>query len=259
MRVENSFIPIRGIGETTERRLWRQGITEWDVFEPTVLGPKTGDRAQAYINNARDRLAMGDAPFFAKTFPDRCHWRLYETFRSTACFLDIETTGLDKCTHEVTVVTTHLDGNTTTLVKDANLTRDRLLGELNSASLLVTFNGKRFDVPFLESAFDLSIDLPHLDLLYPCRRIGLTGGLKTIEGILDIDRDKDDLSGRDAVRLWHAHERGEDGALETLVEYNQDDTVNLQSVADTVIDRLHREIFTEVVGNRQTQLHHQDW
>jgi len=76
--------------------------------------------------------------------------------------------------------------------------------------------------------------------MYSCRRIDLTGGLKSIEKQIGIDRDRPDLSGRDAVRLWYQYERdGDDDALDTLVSYNRDDTENLQNLADVVARRLH--------------------
>lgn len=255
MRVENSFIPVHGVGQTTERRLWRQGITHWDAFDASILGPQTGQRVATYIDEATDRLAAGDASFFAETFPNDEHWRLYETFKEDACFLDIETTGLDQDRHEVTVVSAHLDGETTTLVRGDDLERGRLRDVFTDANLVVTFNGKRFDIPFLEQAFDLQVELPHLDLMYPCRRIGLSGGLKPIERELGIDRGEDDISGRDAVRLWHAYDRrGDTDALETLIEYNRDDTVNLEQLADIVADRLHDAVFESALDARQTRL-----
>ncbi len=52
-----------------------------------------------------------------------------------------------------------------------------------------------------------------------------------------------DLSGQDAVRLWHEYERGDDAALETLVEYNRADTENMKPLMETVADRLHRQVF----------------
>ena len=104
--------------------------------------------------------------------------------------------------------------------------------------MLGTFNGARFDVPFLETSFDLTIDTPHIDLMYPCRRLGLTGGLKQVERGVGIDRDRPDLSGEDAVRLWREYERGDERALETLVSYNRDDTANLQTLIELVTNRL---------------------
>jgi len=243
MRIENSFIPVDGVGEQTERTLWESGATRWAAFDESLVGARRGERIREFIDTAGDRLDDGDAAFFRRTFPDGAHWRCYENFRETACFLDIETTGLDQHRDDVTVVGLHSPGETTVLVDGRDLTADRLQRRLDEAKLLVTFNGKRFDVPFLESAFGVDVDVPHVDLLYPCRRLDLTGGLKAIESEVGIDRDRPDLSGRDAVRLWHEYERGDDDALETLVSYNRDDTENLRVLADHVTDRLDRAVF----------------
>jgi len=102
-------------------------------------------------------------------------------------------------------------------------------------------------VPFLETSFDLSLEYPHLDLMYPCRQLGLTGGLKVIEREIGVERDRPDISREDAVRLWREYERGDEGALETLVSYNREDTVNLRTLSDTVADRLHADTFEPVV------------
>jgi uncharacterized protein YprB with RNaseH-like and TPR domain len=243
MRVENSFIPVEGVGEQTERSLWREGVTTWSDFDGTVPGPASADHVEEFIRTAEQRLDAGDSRFFARAFPSGCQWRLYENFRDDACFLDIETTGLSQHTDDVTVVTCHRNGETRTYVQGRDLSADRLAGELSDASLLITFNGKRFDVPFLETSFGLDVDLPHLDLMYPCRRLDLTGGLKQIERDVGIDRDRPDISGKDAVRLWREYERGDEDALETLVSYNRDDTVNLERLTELVTDRLHANVF----------------
>jgi len=250
VRIENSFIPVRGVGEATERRLWEEGVTHWDAFEPDVVGPTLADRIEAFVDDARDALAAGDAGFFDAALPSGECWRLYENFREEAAFFDIETTGLSSERHEVTTVSVHRDGVTRTLVADPDpvvgepLTRTALADALD-APLLVTFNGKRFDVPFLESSFGLAVDAPHVDLLYPCRRLDLTGGLKAVEGEVDIDRDDPDLSGEDAVRLWRAYRGGDEAALETLVRYNRDDAANLRTLTEVVAGRLHDRVFAD--------------
>ncbi|MDQ2048950.1 ribonuclease H-like domain-containing protein [Natronolimnohabitans sp. A-GB9] len=245
MRIENSFIPVRGVGETTERRLWRQGITHWEEFNRTtsVVGDTVADRIESFIEEGWTHLERGDVSVFTEALPASSRWRCYENVSEETCFLDIETTGLDASTNDVTTVSVHRGGETKTFVKGRDLTARRLERELADSSLLVTFNGQRFDVPFLETCYDLEVTTPHVDLMYPCKQLGLDGGLKAIERELGIDRDMPDLSGRDAVRLWHEYENGDDGALETLVEYNRADTRNMEPLMEIVADRLHETVF----------------
>lgn len=249
MRLENSFIGVRGVGEKTERRLWENGVTHWDEFDPAAVGPTTADRIEAFIDRARIALDEDNVRFFEDALPSGEHWRLYGNFKRDATFFDIETTGLSKNYNDVTTVSVHRDGTTTTLVRGDDLTRDRLAAQFADASLLVTFNGAQFDVPFLETSFDLSLDVPHIDLMYPCKRLGLSGGLKPIEQEVGIDRDRPDLSGRDAVRLWREYEQGDDDALKTLVRYNREDTVNLRRLMDHVTDRLDEDVFRSACGD----------
>jgi uncharacterized protein YprB with RNaseH-like and TPR domain len=245
VRVQNSFIGADGVGEATERTLWEHGVTHWDDFDASVpgVGDTRAERIRTFIDRGRDAVAAGDAGFFGTAFPDDSLWRLHGTFDESACYLDIETTGLDHHADRVTTVSLHRDGETTTLVRGRDLTADALRAELADATHLVTFNGRCFDVPFLEASLDVSLSLPHVDLMYPCRRLGLTGGLKAVEREVGIERDRPDLSGRDAVRLWREYERGDEAALDTLVSYNRADTVNLATLMDRVAADLHAEVF----------------
>jgi uncharacterized protein YprB with RNaseH-like and TPR domain len=238
VRLENSFIGVRGVGEKRERKLWRNGVTHWDEFDAGVVGETTAGRIESFLADARERLDDGDSRFFGRAFPSNERWRLYENFRDETVFFDIETTGLDQYQDDVTTVSFHVDGDTTTLVRGQDLTAERVREQFASASLVASFNGKRFDVPFLEAELGVSPDVPHLDLMYPCRRLDLDGGLKRIEREIGLDRDEPDISGRDAVRLWHEYERGSESSLETLVSYNRDDARNLRALADAVVDRL---------------------
>ena len=242
MRIENSFVPARGVGERRERSVWESGILTWEGFDPdrAPLGPKTGERVESFVVEALEHLDDGDTRYFGDRFPSGETWRFYENFRDDAAFFDIETTGLDSARNDVTTVSITRGGETTTLIRGEDLTTAALEDQFRDAPLVVSFNGKQFDVPFLEDNFGISIDAPHLDLMYPCRRVDLTGGLKSIEKAVGIDRDRPDLSGRDAVRLWHRYARdGDDDALDTLVSYNRDDTENLRNLADVVANRLH--------------------
>lgn len=253
MYIENSFLHVPGVGETTERRLWEQGITHWDEFDGSeaTVGPTLADRIEAALEEGRRHLEAGDVTPFAEALPASSSWRFYENVRDDVCYLDIETTGLDATRHDVTTVSVHRGGETRTYVNGRDLTVDRLSAEFEDAAALVTFNGQRFDVPFLETAFDVEVALPHIDLMYPCRKLDLTGGLKRIETDLGIGRDQPDIDGREAVRLWHQYERGDDDALDRLIRYNQADTANLEPLMETVATRLHERVFERVCADAE--------
>ncbi|MFC7072041.1 ribonuclease H-like domain-containing protein [Halovenus rubra] len=247
MYVENCFLGAKSIGRTIEQRLWEQGITHWEGFEPACegIGPTRAERIESFIEAGERALDNGRPEFFAQRFPSDCRWRLYESFREQACFFDIETTGLDHRTSVVTTVTLHQNGETKTLVRGDNLTSENLQAAFEAAGLLVTFNGARFDIPFLESSFDCSLDHPHIDLMPTARKVGLSGGLSEVEQELGISRELPDVDGREAVRLWHEHERGVDGALERLIDYNQEDTVNMVPVLESIVEELDNQLFPD--------------
>jgi len=243
-------VPVRGVGEKTEKRLWRDGVTNWNCFEDRggdVLSGRRYDRVLSYIGKAREALDAGDASFFGETFPDSETWRMYRNFEERACFFDIETTGLSAERNVVTTASFHVDGETTTLVRGDDLTPENVRAILDDTSLVVSYNGKRFDAPFVETDLGVSFEKPHVDLMYPCRRLDLTGGLKAVEKEIGVGRDGvDDVDGREAVRLWHAYEDGDTDALERLVKYNRYDAENLRAVLNVVHDRLHAEVFESV-------------
>lgn len=242
MRLEQSFVTVNGVGETTERRLWEAGVTSWESFGRDLnvhgVGPTTADRIESFVAEATGRLDRRDGRYFQSRLPTSERFRMWESFRDEAACFDIETTGLEPRRSVVTTVSVTRGEETTTLVRGEDLTVERLR-DLLDAPLLVSFNGRQFDVPFLEQSFDLSLDAAHLDLRYPCASLGLSGGLKRAEREVGIDRDRPDLSGRDAIRLWREYEAGDDDALDTLVSYNRDDTRNLRTLADETSARLH--------------------
>lgn len=246
MRLENSFKFLDGFGEKTEQKLWKNGVTHWDDFQGTdVVSGSRYERAASFLEKAQKNLRVGNAAFFNNIVPGRDHWRMYQNFKEETCFFDIETTGLDERRNSVTTISFYRGGETVTLVKGQDLTDERLQEELFKSKVMVSFNGKRFDKPFLEHNFDVQFEQPHIDLMYDCKRIGLSGGLKTIEKQLGIDRDlEEEIDGKDAVRLWKRYERKDDeAALEKLVHYNQLDVQNLQPLLEIVHQKLRKQVF----------------
>lgn len=249
MRLENSFIHAPGVGEKTERKLWKNGVKHWDDFSSkSVLGKSKQQKVEDFLQTARKNLEVGNTKFFASKLPNKEIWRLYRNFSEEATFFDIETTGLDQDRNRVTTVSVYRNGDSRTYIRGEDLTAENLRKEFFNSKVIVSFNGKRFDQPFLEHNFDLDVDTPHLDLMYTCKRIGYSGGLKSIEKQLDIDRELEDIDGREAVRLWKKYEEeGDEEALQKLVRYNRYDTENLQQLLEVVHERLTERFYRKYV------------
>jgi predicted nuclease with RNAse H fold/dephospho-CoA kinase len=154
-------------------------------------------------------------------------------------FLDIETTGLSHYYDEITVIGWSFAGRVGTLVKGED--PSPFLRDAKRAKGLVTFNGIRFDARFLRQEL-AEIVLPelHIDLMYLCRRVGLTGGQKAIERTLNLKLrdDIEDVDGFAAVLLWHQYLRGDREALQRLIRYNRTDIAAMGKLFDEAVSRL---------------------
>lgn len=239
----SSFIFLPGVGPTTERRWWDEGLLDWDMFlnRSSVPGLSAGRKHwyDGELRTARDLLDNGHFHSVATQLPRHEHWRLYETCRSRTGFLDIETTGSPPGFGDVTVVGLHRNGTTVSLVQDESLASERVQMELDQCDLFVTFFGSVFDVPYLRATFPtLRFPPLHFDLCFSARRLAMRGGLKHIERELGIDRQASisHLDGSDAVRLWLEWRRGDAMARETLLTYNRADTENLVVLADRLYE-----------------------
>jgi hypothetical protein len=234
--LRHTFLHIDGVGYRTEARLWRSGIRTWDEASarPARLPvpPRLAARIEGEVGRSEDALRKGRHAYFAHGLPARERWRAWADFRGRVAYLDIETTGLSIGRDAITVVGVYDGERERSFVKGVNLSR--LPEALAAAKLLVTYNGARFDLPFLRRAFPrMRLDQIHLDLRYPLRRLGYRGGLKAIEEQVGIARSDETagLGGFDAVRLWEQSRRGDPGALDLLLEYNMEDVVHLEALS----------------------------
>lgn len=149
-------------------------------------------------------------------------------------YLDIETTGLSPEYSEITVIGIHVcngdDSNFVQLV-GRDITTDSMLEALNGVEIIHTYNGRRFDLPFIHRKLGINLEemFSHRDLMYDCWKNNLRGGFKAVERQLGITRDSAGISGFDAVRLWWRYVDAFDlDALNTLLQYNKEDVINLK-------------------------------
>ncbi len=154
-------------------------------------------------------------------------------------YLDIETTGLNRENHEVTVVGAYDGEETYQLVKDRDLTKENLERLFERTDSLVTFNGKRFDVPFLKHHYGVPNGIKHIDLMYKAWELNWYGGLKAVEKKIGITRGSGVTDGKKAIELWKRYKK-EDclTSLKKLLLYNREDVENLKIVEDKVLKEL---------------------
>jgi uncharacterized protein YprB with RNaseH-like and TPR domain len=149
-------------------------------------------------------------------------------------YLDIETTGLSYRYADLTVIGIALEKNRKCQVVqliEGDLYEEKLLDSLEGVDEIYTYNGSRFDLPFIKAGLgvDLKGRFRHTDLMYDCWRHKLKGGLKVVERLLGIKRNLTDVDGYIAVQLWFDYVNNNNKqALRTLLEYNQEDVVNLR-------------------------------
>ncbi|MDP7180440.1 MAG: ribonuclease H-like domain-containing protein [Candidatus Woesearchaeota archaeon] len=249
--IRNSYIFLEKVNKKTEQHIWNQGITDWDSFLQTDNIKRISKQRKPYydrqILKARAALYQQNSAHFKNILPSTETWRLYNYFKEDAVFLDIETTGLSSY-DDITVVGLY-DGITTkTMIQGINLNPEALKQELQKYKLMVTFNGASFDLPFIRKRHpDILPDIPHLDLRHACKKLNLTGGLKNIEKQFDIKRRDlvDSFHGGDAVTLWKMYKStGDDHYINLLVEYNEEDIINLKTIANSVCNQLSKTTYS---------------
>ena len=231
--LRNTFVHIPGIGLKTEQQLWAAGIRSWDdVAGPAPAPPGVPAAKLNLIAAHSERLSdscLQDPGYFADLLSSSHHWRLFPHFREATAYLDIETTGTgwDDC---ITTIALY-DGTTVaTYVQGRNL--EDFVEDIRRYEALVTYNGKCFDIPIIERYFGIRLEQVHLDLRFLLHQLGYRGGLKGCERQLGLDRGElDGVDGYFAVLLWQEYQRsGNPAVLETLLAYNVEDTVNLETL-----------------------------
>ncbi|MBA2729077.1 MAG: ribonuclease H-like domain-containing protein [Parachlamydiaceae bacterium] len=235
-----TFSHIDGITPSLEQQLWEIGIRHWDDFlnrtDQFAHLPKTKlQRIQEGIFESKQALEKNDLNYFKSVLKPKEHWRLSKMGK--VAYVDIETTGLSRWSDDLTLLGIY-DGSLSHMYINGKNLADAH-AKLMEFDIIVTFNGKQFDMPFIEHHFSYQYDFVHLDLRYMLKELGLQGGLKNIESQLGICRDMDlqGVDGFEAVRLWRQYQRGNQAALQKLLRYNEQDIVNLKFLLNYYIDK----------------------
>jgi uncharacterized protein len=230
--LKNTFCHIPGISPLAEQHLWSSGIDCWDAAlraEHLLLPRRSSAAFPEHLRDSLTQLEHSNPHHFAASLKANQHWRLFPEFRHTIAYLDIETTGLG-----------YGDMITTIVIYDGQRLRPYVQGDnlndfkrdIQEYRTVVTYNGKSFDVPFIERFFGIRMNHAHIDLMHVLRSLGYKGGLKGCERQLGLERKElAEVDGFFAVLLWKEFQRKRDHrALETLLAYNATDVVNLEAL-----------------------------
>jgi len=206
-----------------------------------IEGPATASEAHAAalaeaLPRALASLPLPDAPPLAP---------------QDACFLDIETTGLGTAVVFLIGTLAWRDG---ALVCRQFLARsyaeevsilDAFADEARDARLLVTFNGKTFDVPSLRArAAAAGVALPevplHFDLLHAARRRYAETlpdcRLQTLERCVCRRHRVGDIAGADIGRAYHDFVRtGDARELALIVQHNRHDLLTVAELMARIL------------------------
>lgn len=231
--LRQTFLHLPGVGEATEKKWWQRGCTDWS----TLLTESARDDWREILEESETALAAQRWTYFDQALGSVHKWRIWNELGDRALFVDIETDG-GTDPDSITVIGTFDGKETRFFVMDENL--QEAADFLEEFPLLVSFNGAFFDLPLIRKRFTHRLQNHfHLDLRFPLQRLGLRGGLKSIEQQLGIARSEatTGLNGWDAVRLWREWRRGSTEARELLLEYNAEDVRSLLPLAELTYAR----------------------
>ena len=171
--LKNTFAHIPGIGIITEQRFWDSGIHNWDDFTqncPFHLSQSRMDTISSYLEESHQHLGSGNPNYFSQLLQTAQHWRFFPEFRHSMVYLDIETTGLNRYHDPITTISLYDGESIYYYVNGQNL--DDFMDDIDKYRVIVTYNGKTFDVPFIEKYFGIRLDHAQIDLRYILGSLG---------------------------------------------------------------------------------------
>lgn len=230
--LHNSFSHIPSVGAATEKKIWSSGVGSMDRFlesPPDFISSNRSKMITDHIQLSKEKILTKDASYFYGNLPSKEQWRIFREFQDSTVYLDIETTGLGDPWDIITTIALYDGHDIRYYVNGQNL--DSFKSDIMEYKVIVTYNGKSFDIPFIERYFGITIPHAHLDLRHILGSLGYSGGLKSCERQLGIGRSGTlaDVDGFFAILLWNDYKKSRDSkSLETLLAYNIEDVLNLE-------------------------------
>ena len=183
------------------------------------------------------------------TYPYTPHSVEFDYFTEDAFLYDIETTGLSARHHQIYLIgCAYRSGGKITIhqyfaesPEDESCILREFLRQASAFSSVITFNGKRFDEPFLRERCDKHHipweDYPenHLDIYQKCKPFKKLLSLpslkqKSIEQFLGITRD-DRYDGGELIRVYQSYLETRDAdALHLLQLHNYEDVAGMITI-----------------------------
>lgn len=228
--IDRSLCQLRGISRVEERRYHEAEIADVDALLRYLAlhgSMSLLKRVEPQVIRFRKAQVLGMMDVMVNMFPVGTRARVVSDRLEKTLFFDIETDGVAPPRAHVTLIASSMNGVERVFVRGVDLLE--FLELWNKAEVIVSFNGKHFDVPILMREFGLSRIPAHVDLLDEARHYGLKGGLKAIEGRIGFRREENDCcNGLEAVEFWRrCRDEGNVESLTALMRYNLDDVRSL--------------------------------
>ena len=235
--LDQSLCLLEGVSHETEVRLRHLGVMTCEQLASDAdryFSARHAQRIRDSFAEWRVARANGLVDWMVGHLPVGHRVRALSQFWDDALFFDIETDGKSRSSC-ITCISTIRQGGHRSFWRGHNLSD--FLAEWSSAKILVSFNGKRFDTPFVCKSFGLTSIPPQIDLMDEAAHYGCRGGLKAIEKRFGFSRKaKGCVDGNDAIRLWAEYATGHsEDSLATLLAYNQEDVESLVVLSKAIL------------------------
>ncbi len=165
--------------------------------------------------------------------------KLYEQYKYQALCLDIETSRFNG---PISILGLYQPSegemDCTQLIKGKNLTHEDIANAMSACKLIITYNGIKFDLPMIKKEFPGAIPkVPIIDLFLFAEKLKVRTNLKVLENTFDIVRPEPLSTKRGkAIKRWRRYIKyGDQQALQNLLEYNKQDTINLYLLAEKLV------------------------